>query len=106
MLLRRHPRPHRLETCPACESDFVHPVSWEEEGEDHWWMVLRCGGCGHWWDAVVPNETAQEFDAKLHRDQFFMGRAANQLNAEWRNAEADAFAAALEHDLITADDFR
>ena len=88
-----------------CGSDFVHPVRWEEEDQHHWWMLLHCGGCGRWWDAVVADEPAREFDAKLDRDQFLIGRAADHFNRQWRTAEADAFAAALDHDAITADDF-
>jgi hypothetical protein len=105
MLLRRHRHRNRVDTCRACGSDFVYPVSWGEEDEDHWWMLLRCGACGHRCDAVVRDEVAKEFDAKLRRDEFLIARVADNLNQEWRKAEIDAFAAAMEHGAITADDF-
>jgi hypothetical protein len=68
-------------------------------------MLLHCGACGHRYDAVVCDEAASEFDAKLDRDQFWIVRTADRLHNEWRRAEIDAFAAAMEHELITADDF-
>jgi hypothetical protein len=89
----------------VCGSDFVHPVSWAEEGLDHWWMLLHCGACGHRYDAVVPDEIAREFDASSDRDQHSIALAADRLHSEWRSAEVEAFAAAMERDLITADDF-
>jgi hypothetical protein len=98
-------RRQALGTCRACGSDFVHPVSWREQDEEHWWMLLRCGDCHDRYDAVALDEAANEFDAKLDRDQFLIERAADRLHSEWRSAEADAFAMAMEHDAITADDF-
>ena len=59
------------------------------------WGVLR---------AVALN-AANEFDAKLDRDQLLIEGAADRLHTEWRSAEVDAFAMAMEHGAITADDF-
>jgi hypothetical protein len=105
MLRRRHRHGHRVDTCRVCGSDFGHPVSRRDEGEGHWWMLLRCGACDHRRDAVVAHEVAKEFEAKLDRDEFLIKRVAERLHEEWRRAEVVAFAAAMEHGVITADDF-
>jgi hypothetical protein len=62
MLSRRYRHRRSVSTCDSCGSDFVHPVTWAEQDESHWWMLLHCGA-------------------------------------------VSAFAAAIQHDLITADDF-
>jgi hypothetical protein len=102
---RSNPQLHGLGTCPACGQDFVHPVDWEPQGSDHWWMLLRCGNCGHLHHAVVSEAAAQDFDAKLDRDMRQIAVNIRRLHRQWRKAEIDAFAAALDHDLIAADDF-
>jgi hypothetical protein len=76
-----------------------------QEDQDHWWMLLRCGACGHRYDAIVCDETAHEFDTKLDRDLARIAIGAERLHRQWRKAEVDAFAAALDRDLIGADDF-
>jgi len=103
-MLFHRPR-QTVDTCPACRGDFVHPTHWEAEGQDNWWMLLRCGACDHRFDMVVCDDAAQDFDTKLDRDLFRIARAAESLHRQWRNAEIESFALAMEHDLITADDF-
>jgi hypothetical protein len=68
-------------------------------------MLLRCGHCHDQYDTVASDEAANELDTKLDDDQLQIERAADRLHMEWRNAEADVFAMAMEHDAITADDF-
>lgn len=99
----RHKR--RVGRCDSCGSDFVHPVTWEEQDESHWWMLLHCGACGNRYDAVLTDDAAMAFDEKLGQDELLIARAADILHNEWRSAEVSAFAAAIHHDLITADDF-
>ena len=105
MFSRRYRHRRSVGTCDSCGSDFVHPVTWEEQDESHWWMLLRCGACDNRYDAVLTDAAATAFDEKLGQDEFLIAHAADVLHNEWRSAEVSAFVAAIQDDLITADDF-
>jgi hypothetical protein len=68
-------------------------------------MLLHCGACDNRYRAVLTDDAATAFDEKLDQDELLIARAADVLHNEWRRAEVSAFAAAIQHDLITADDF-
>ena len=38
-------RVRRIELCPDCDSDRVHPVDWHEVDERHWRLDVRCPDC-------------------------------------------------------------
>ena len=108
--MRRRPPAHPkqdagLEYCPVCGRDFVQPVSWEPAGEEAWWMFLRCGECGMSREIAVSNAEADRFERALHARASVLAGAARKLEEERLSAQIDAFAAALEQDLIDADFF-
>jgi transcription elongation factor Elf1 len=94
-----------LADCPACGAESVHPVFWRPHDETHWWMLLRCGGCGASRELTVPDPEADRFDHALDRAQAVIRREADRLSRNRLAEEAEAFAAALELDLISAEDF-
>lgn len=110
--LRRHEARRRasagtqLQLCRECGEDFVHPVTWTESGPNAWWLLLRCGGCGSWRDVVASNMAVAAFDRALDEMSAMIESAADRLGRESLRAQADALGAALELDLIGADDFR
>jgi len=99
------PRRETLADCGACGADFVHPVEWSPEGEEHWWMLLRCGACGSSREATVPDSEAALYDLELDRAEHGIERAADRLSRERLAEQTEAFATALELDLIGAEDF-
>ncbi|HEY1276832.1 MAG TPA: hypothetical protein VGF25_18125 [Thermoleophilaceae bacterium] len=84
----------------------MHPVRWGEADAKHWWISLRCGGCGARREAVVPDAVAQEFDNQLDRALDQIEREADLLARHLMSEEADVLAAAFDRDLIDVDDFR
>ena len=94
-----------LEICPFCRRDFVQPVSWEPAGEEAWWMFLRCGECGMSREVAVSNADADRFERALHARASVLAAQARQLEEERLSAAIDAFALALDQDLIDADFF-
>jgi hypothetical protein len=98
-------RPASLADCTECGTDFVHPVEWSPHGDEHWWMLLRCGSCGTTREETVPDADAEQYDRELDLAEHRMKRAADRLSRERLAVEADAFATALELDLIGAEDF-
>jgi len=101
----RNRRRATLVDCSACGADFVHPVAWHPHDDKHWWMFLRCGACGKTRELTVPDSEADLFDHELDRAQTAIRRAADRLSRERLAEETEAFAAALQLDLISAEDF-
>lgn len=105
-MFKRIFRPRQsLAHCDVCDADFVHPVEWSPEGDEHWWMLLRCGACGTSREATVPDAEAAQYDRELDRAEHGMQRMADRLSRERLAEQADAFATALELDLIGVEDF-
>jgi hypothetical protein len=98
---RRRP----LLMCPECGSDKACPMDWAEAGEHHWWLLIRCPECDAWVQATIGNRLAAVLDVELDRQQAPSARALSARVAEGMAADAEAFAAALELDLVDADDF-
>ena len=94
-----------LGTCPVCERDFAEPVSWEPVGRERWWIFLRCADCGISREVLVTNAEANRFDDELHARAAVLSREARRLEGERIEAEAQAFFAALDRDLIDPGDF-
>jgi hypothetical protein len=104
---RRRPEPvaEELDVCLLCGRNFVHPVDWHEAGRRHWWVDLRCGECGARRRGFFPDEAMQRLDRRLDDGQREISREADRMHLSWRSDEADAFAAALDRNLIEAHDF-
>ena len=99
---RLQPHPD-LTTCRSCTSEHVIPSAWTKQDES-WSIHVRCGECGASGEVVVPDAVAQRYDRGMHA----IARALDRLDRLDREAmaqEAEAFATALELDLVNADDF-
>jgi hypothetical protein len=94
-----------LQVCISCHADHVYPDEWRESGEEHWWMLLRCGACRTVREVVVTNEVAERYGRELDAVEDALERTVRELDCERMAREAEAFAQALERDLIDADDF-
>ena len=97
--------PARLEVCTSCHSDYVHPVEWSESGDEHWWMLLRCGECRAEREVRVADAVARRFGDSLDTAESELQRAVERLDAERMAGEVETFAVALERDLIEPADF-
>lgn len=95
----------RPDICPKCGDDFVHPVKWDEAGDAHLWVWLRCGQCETWSEGIFSDEALERFDRKLDEDTAQIAEEADRLHRNWRLTEAETFAAALDRDLIDVGDF-
>lgn len=100
------PRQRSLSDCPHCESPYVQGLDWKAQPDGRVSVVLHCPECLAWMSGVFSAERARELDRQVAN-----GRA--ELRASYRRAvrrnmqtALEAFAQALELDLIGADDFR
>jgi hypothetical protein len=94
-----------LHLCPCCGSGMVQPLAWEPAGGRTTWRVWRrCPECDWRADGVYDEAAIEAYDELLDR-------GAHELAAELRELEranmaelAETFVAALDADLIGADD--
>jgi hypothetical protein len=68
-------------------------------------MFLRCGECGMSREIAVSNADADRFERALHARASIVAAQARKLERERLSQEIDAFATALDQDLIDADSF-
>jgi hypothetical protein len=103
---RRQPPPGSgLHQCPLCHDDSVVPVIAKALDLGRWELRLRCGQCETFRDVIVSDDVAKRFDADLGRGLGEIAAALRREDHDRMAAEAQAFIAALEHDLIDAGDF-
>jgi hypothetical protein len=94
-----------LHICRACRSDFVNPTYWESEAAEVWRVGLRCGACGFERETVIGPTLAEMFDKALDTRYDRLAETAQRLEAASMAEWVESFTAALEHDLIEAEDF-
>jgi hypothetical protein len=79
-------------------------VQWHEDGDEHWWIRLRCGECGFVRDVVVSDGDAQRFERELDRGVKEIAAVLRSLERARMATEVDALAVALREDLIDPGD--
>lgn len=95
-----------LHLCPCCGSEMVQPLAWEQAGSRTSWRVWRrCPECDWRTDQIHTEAAIEAYDEQLDR-------GAHELLAELRELQhanmtelVATFVAALDADLIGADDF-
>lgn len=103
---RRAPVPGSgLHVCPGCRAPFVHTVARSRIDESSWSMILRCGECRCQREVVAADDVVVRFDDDVRAATQTIARAVERADRERLAREADAFAAALDRDLIDAADF-
>jgi hypothetical protein len=96
-----------LHVCPQCGSQLVQPTCWEQAGDrGHWRLWRRCPECEWHCDEVHGEAEIDAFDEELDVGTRALTEVLKELEHENMQFVADTLAAALEADLISADDFR
>lgn len=94
-----------LHVCPACASQLVAPVAWDQAGPREWAVTIQCPNC-EWWDADVFDEAVIErFDEELDRGTEALVRDLLRLMRANMEDHVERFAAALRADAILPEDF-
>ena len=106
---QRPPRPPKralpLHCCPACGSDLVYPMAWQETADGNWQVDRRCPNCewlhagnfGH--DEIEPFDDAVELGTEVLLTELRTWAYANMSD------DVERLIAALEQDLIQPIDF-
>jgi hypothetical protein len=91
--------------CGSCGSMLVQPIDWSLIGRSHWRVVLRCPNCEWSGTGVFGQEAVDRFDRELDRGTRKLQSTLTRVSRACMEAEVEAFAAALESDLIVPFDF-
>jgi hypothetical protein len=103
---RRSPEPPAdLHLCGTCDSELVYPVDWEEAGDSHWEVTLRCPNCEWAGTGVFEQDTVERFDEELDRGTEALVRDLKNLMQANMEDEIDRFVSALGADAILPEDF-
>jgi hypothetical protein len=102
------PESGRLAECPNCRYDTV--ASLEEydltpgvpKDQGAWRVLGRCGNCGWVGEGDFSQALCERYDKDLQKAYVDIGRAIVKSEME---RLVDTFTMALDHDLISADDF-
>jgi len=95
-----------LHICPRCTSPLVQPTCWEQAGDrGHWRLWRRCPECDWQRNEVHGEAEIDAFDEELDVGTHALTEVLKALERENMRYVTETFAAALEADLITADDF-
>lgn len=96
-----------LHVCPACSSKLVQPTRWEQTAKrGHWHLWRRCPECELRCDGIHGEREIDAFDEVLDNGAEALATELQELEMDGMRRIADTFSAALDADLITADDFR
>src|SRR3954451_22858350 len=96
-----------LHVCPHCESSLVQPTCWEQAGDrGHWRLWRRCPECERRDDEVHAEAAIDAFDEEVGVGSPALSDVLKTLEHEIMAFVVDTFSAALDADLISADDFR
>ena len=103
-----HPTPEPAEdlhVCGTCESELVYPVDWEEAGDTHWEVTLRCPNCEWNGTGVFEQDSVERFDEELDRGTEALVRDLKNLMQANMEDEIERFVFALEAGHIVPEDF-
>jgi hypothetical protein len=104
---RRVPEPaaEDLHLCGTCESELVYPVDWDEAGDTHWEVTLRCPNCEWSGTGVFEQDVVERFDEALDRGTEALVRDLKHLMQANMEDEIERFVSALRDGHIVPDDF-
>ena len=91
--------------CGGCGSMLVQPIDWSLIGRSHWRVVLRCPNCEWSGTGVFGQDAVDRYDRELDRGTRKLQSTLTRVSRACMEAEIEAFAAALETDLIVPFDF-
>jgi DNA-directed RNA polymerase subunit RPC12/RpoP len=108
-LQRRHPHPPAQQSpavvCPECASHLVQLQSWKELSNGSLLLHLRCPECELRIADTFEERLVAEYDRTLVEARKAITAGYEHLVRHNMAEFADGFTAALEMDLIGADDF-
>jgi hypothetical protein len=94
-----------LSACPSCDSSFLQPLRCEPQGAEDVLVDLRCPECMTHMQAPFSRGDMAELDRRQSEWREEIVAAYERSVTESMEALAASLVAALDRDLIGADDF-
>ena len=95
----------RIELCPNCDRERVHPLDWHEVEDQRWRLEVRCPDC-RWQDVDVYDQPEIErYDDLLAADTDLLIDELERFTRENMEEHLERFRLALEQDVIEPMDF-
>ena len=91
--------------CPACRSTLLHPQRLRRGQPPLTTVDLRCAECGAWTHVACSPVELARLDAERSDGRRALVQAYERSVSESMEALADCLGAALQRDLVGADDF-
>jgi hypothetical protein len=98
-------RVRRIELCPQCGSDRVHPLDWREVEDLRWELDVRCPDCRWTGGDVYEQPEVERYDDVLLAGAGDMTEELDRITRENMAEHLERFRAALDADAITPFDF-
>ena len=95
----------RIELCPECDSDRVHPVDWHEVDERNWRLDVRCPDCRWMGSDVFAQDEVERYDDLLNAGTDALIEELERITRENMADHLERFIRALEDDGIMPIDF-
>ncbi|MGZ6563117.1 MAG: hypothetical protein ACXVHB_23340 [Solirubrobacteraceae bacterium] len=91
--------------CVACGGNFIYAPDRRELGDGWCSLNVRCRACQHQREVPMTPRMVTRFDRDVDRGRSAIVHALGLVDLERMTHEAEAFARALERDLIDTGDF-
>ncbi len=101
----RRLKPAGLHVCAACSSPLVQLTAFEDAGDRHWHLTLRCPECWATSWCTVPDEACAKLDHELDRGVAILLADLDEVQREIMAGEIDTFVAALNAGFVLPEDF-
>ena len=98
-------RVRRIELCPQCGSDRVHPLDWREVEDLRWELDVRCPDCRWTGGDVYEQPEVERYDDVLLAGAGDLTEELDRITRENMAEHLERFRAALDADAITPFDF-
>ena len=95
----------RIELCPRCSGDRVHPTDWNEVEELRWELALRCPDCEWRHTDTFEQPEVERYDDVLNDATDRLIEELDRVTRENMQEAIHRFRAALENDGILPFDF-
>jgi hypothetical protein len=95
----------RIELCPRCGSDRVHPLDWREVEDMRWELDVRCPDCRWAASDVYEQLEVERYDDILLAAAGDLTEELDRITRENMAEHLERFRAALDADAITPFDF-
>jgi hypothetical protein len=95
----------RIELCPQCGSDRVHPLDWREVEDLRWELDVRCPDCRWTGGDVYEQPEVERYDDVLLADAGDLTEELDRITRANMAEHLERFRAALDADAIMPFDF-